>query len=66
MTKYPESPSVAAISTGYSDEYQFSRMPVTHTGFSPRTYVRLIQCPEMTAAIRFQYGARMAALFIHL
>lgn len=39
MTEHGMSPSVAAISTGYSDLYNFSRMFKRHTGLSPRTYI---------------------------
>ena len=40
MIKYGKSPSVAAISTGYSDVYNFSRMFKRHTGMSPREFLR--------------------------
>lgn len=39
MVKYGKSPSVAAISTGYSDLYNFSRIFKRHMGVSPRTYI---------------------------
>ena len=39
MTKYAMTPSVVAISTGYSDIYNFSRMFKRYTGVSPRAYV---------------------------
>ena len=40
MTKYGKSPSVAAVSTGYSDIYNFSRMFKRYTGLSPRAYIQ--------------------------
>jgi len=40
MVKYGRSPSVAAISTGYSDVYNFSRMFKRYTGLSPRHYIQ--------------------------
>ena len=40
MTKYAMTPSVAAISTGYSDIYNFSRMFKRYTGMSPRAYTQ--------------------------
>ena len=40
MTKYAMTPSVAAISTGYSDIYNFSRMFKRYTGMSPRAYMQ--------------------------
>ena len=43
MIKYGKTPSVAAISTGYSDLYNFSRMFKRHTGFSPKHYIEHVQ-----------------------
>lgn len=40
MTQHAKSPSVAAISTGYSDIYNFSRMFKRYTGLSPRAYIQ--------------------------
>lgn len=40
MTKYGMSPSIAAVSTGYSDIYNFSRMFKRYTGQSPRAYIQ--------------------------
>ena len=40
MVKHGKTPSVAAISTGYSDIYNFSRMFKRHTGMSPRHYIQ--------------------------
>ena len=40
MLKHNTTPSVAAISTGYSDIYNFSRMFKRYTGMSPRTYIQ--------------------------
>lgn len=42
MTKHAMSPSVVAVSTGYSDVYNFSRMFKRYTGLSPRTYIQQI------------------------
>lgn len=39
MVKYGKTPSVAAVSTGYRDVYNFSRMFKRHTGMSPRIYL---------------------------
>lgn len=39
MTTHQKSPSIAAISTGYSDIYNFSKMFKRHYGVSPRTYI---------------------------
>ena len=39
MIQYRTSPTIAALSTGYSDLYQFSRMFKRHTGLSPRAYI---------------------------
>ena len=40
MTHHGMSPSIAAISTGYSDIYNFSRMFKRYTGLSPRAYMQ--------------------------
>ena len=40
MTVYRMSPSIAAMSTGYSDIYSFSRMFKRYTGLSPRLYIK--------------------------
>ena len=39
MTKYGMKPSVVALSTGYADIYNFSRMFKRYTGMSPRAYL---------------------------
>lgn len=43
MVKHGKSPTVAALSTGYSDIYNFSRMFKRHTGFSPRQYMQQLE-----------------------
>lgn len=39
MLKFEMTPSVAAVSTGYSNIYHFSRMFKRYTGLSPRAYI---------------------------
>ena len=56
MVKYKKSPSVAAISTGYSDVYQFSRMFKRHTGYAPREYIRLY--PHIEKRLSVQYNQK--------
>jgi AraC-like DNA-binding protein len=40
MVRFGQTPSTVAISTGYSDVYNFSRMFKKHFGLSPRDYIR--------------------------
>lgn len=40
MCVYGQSPTLAALSTGYADVYTFSKMFKRHFGVSPRTYVQ--------------------------
>ncbi len=40
MVKYGQTPSTAAMSSGYSDIYNFSKMFKRHFGLSPREYVK--------------------------
>ena len=40
MTQYAMPPSVVAVSTGYADVYNFSRMFKRYTGVSPRAYIQ--------------------------
>jgi len=41
MAEYAQPPTIAALSTGYTDIYNFSRMFKKHYGVSPREYIRL-------------------------
>lgn len=52
MAKYGKSPSVAAISTGYSDVYQFSRMFKRHTGYAPRAYIQKFRPSQQSMAAK--------------